>query len=146
MPFHEPFPLGPFIVAADGSLSCAQDNAVPGFSFRWRGRVMRAAMRPGNTMELRAILGRVPSTASDQVRGRQQSFGLLRALAGNLPDGWRVGLAADHSAVLETTLSLPDSLTATTLLTGITDFLLRLGPYLDLADELGLSAAPRAAA
>ena len=99
---------------------------------------MRAMLGADRTMVLRTVLGRVPSTASGRTADRPQSFGLLRALASVAPEGWRVTLLPDHRAVLEATMTLPDPVTAANLLTGITDFLLRLAPYLDLADESGM--------
>jgi hypothetical protein len=140
MPFHTPFTLGPFVVAPDGRLTHVSSALPATFSFRWRGRLLRAVMQAGDTLTLRAVLGRVPSTASDQVTGRRQSFGLLRALGASTPEGWRVALLPDHRAVLEATMDLPHPVTATGLLTVITGFLLRLGPYLDLVDESGMPA------
>lgn len=140
MPFDTPFALGPFLVDSEGRLSRASDDAEPSFSFRWRGRLLRAAMAPNGTMTLRAVLGRVPSTASEQAVVRRQSFELLRAFSAATPEGWRVGLLPDHRAMLEASMPMPEPLTATRLLTGITDFVLRLEPYLDLVDESGMPA------
>lgn len=140
MPFDSPFPFGPFLIESDGRLIPASDDARPSFSFRWRGRLMRVDMIAGQGMTLRAIVGRVPSTASERAAARRQSFDLLRALGGGLPDDWRVFLLPDHRAVLEAYVCLPDPVTAASLLTAITTFLLRLSPYLDLMDESGMPA------
>lgn len=140
MPFDTPFPFGPFMIAADGCLTPASEDSKPSFSFRWRGRVVRADMIANGHMTLRAVVGRVPSTASDRAIARRQSFELLRALGVNMPEGWRVALLPDHRAVLEASVTLSDPVTAANLLTAITDFLLRLAPYLDLIDETGMPA------
>ncbi len=140
MPFDSPFPLGPFLIAADGRLTPASEDARPSFTFRWRGRVMRADMIADDRMTLRTVVGRVPSTASDRVTARRQSFELLRALSAHMPEGWRMSLLPDHRAVLEAGVTLPEPVTAANLLTAITDFLLRLAPYLDLIDESGMPA------
>jgi len=138
MPFDAPFTLGPFKVEPDGRLSPSNDSVPPSFTFQWRGRVVRAMLGADRAMVLRTVLGRVPSTASGRTADRPQSFGLMRALATAAPEGWRVTLLPDHRAVLEASMTLPDPATAASLLTGITDFLLRLAPYLDLADESGM--------
>lgn len=140
MPFDSPFPFGPFLIEADGRLTPASEEVRPSFAFRWRGRVMRADMIASGRVVLRVVVGRVPSTASDRVTARRQSFTLLRALSMNVPEGWRMSLLPDHRAVLEAGVDLPDPLTAASLLTAITAFLLRLGPYLDLVDESGMPA------
>lgn len=138
MPFDSPLTLGPFKVEPDGRLSPNSDSVSPSFTFQWRARTMRAMLGADRTMVLRTVLGRVPSTASGRTADRPQSFGLMRALATGVPEGWRVTLLPDHRAVLDATMTLPDPVTAANLLTGITDFLLRLAPYLDLADESGM--------
>ena len=140
MPFDSPFTLGPFKVERDGRLAPSSDSVSPSFTFQWRGRTMRTMLGADRGMVLRTVLGRVPSTASGRTADRPQSFGLMRALATETPVGWHVALLPDHRAVLEATMTLPDPVTAANLLTGITDFLLRLAPYLDLADESGMQA------
>ena len=44
MPFKEPFILGPFSVDAEGRLSLSRQDVSPGFSVRWRGRVVHARL------------------------------------------------------------------------------------------------------
>ena len=41
MPFDAPFNLGPFAVDAMGRLAPSGPAALPGFFFRWRGRLIR---------------------------------------------------------------------------------------------------------
>jgi hypothetical protein len=79
-------------------------------------------------------------TPDDTLRPR--SFALLHWLNSATPTDWRVSLTADHLVrlVTETRIALP--ITATALLSELTIFLLALAPYLDLLDEVGLSAAP----
>lgn len=140
MPLHSPFTLGPFTVDPDGRLTHAPEITPPAFSFRWRGRLLRAVMQAGGTMTLRTVLGRVPSTASVRTASRQQSFVLMRALGAMSSDDWRVSLLPDHQAVLEANVTLSGPVTVTGLLTAITGFLLSLAPYLDLFDESGMPA------
>ena len=89
---------------------------------------------------MQAPLGRVPSTARPANQGqREASFQLLHALPATLPHGWRVGLAADHRVMLEVERHVPLPITATTLVTEMTCFLLALAPYLDLLEETGVT-------
>jgi len=132
--------LGPFAVHPDGRLTPRDADTSPCFTVRWRGRLVRARLvqtgPEGGRLALRAILGRVPSSAArgeDAVRPR--SFALLRALAGSLPESWRVGLTPDHRALIQTEVRLPLPVTAADLITAVTVFLLTLGPYLDFLDE-----------
>lgn len=97
-------------------------------------------MTPDGALTVRAVLGRVPSSASTHAGARAASFALMRALGNGAPKGWRVALLADHRAMLEADIALPKRLTATAPLTAITMFLLNLAPYLDLFDESGMPA------
>ena len=144
MPFDAPVTLGPFSVAPDGRLAPRSADTTPSFMFRWRGRTLRAMLRDDPdtdvVLTLRAIVGRVPSTASDQLALRQQSFALLRALGTSMPSGWRVSLLPDHRVVLEATVQMPHPVTATSLLAETTRFVLALDPYVDLVEEAGMPA------
>jgi hypothetical protein len=138
--------LGPFTVDSMGRLAPNGPDALPGFLFRWRGRVVRASFGPANAersqLVLRTTLGRVPSTANPRDAGlRPQSFQLLRGLPRVLPDPWRLLLLPDHRVQLEvdTLVTLPA--TATDLLVELTRFVLELTPYLDLVDEVGIAGA-----
>ena len=142
MPFKEPFILGPFSVDAEGRLSPARQSVSPGFSVRWRGRVVHACLgqadgRAGH-LNIRSSLGRIPSSASDPAT-RVACFTMLRSLLGALPRDWVARLLPDHQPVLEveSTVTLP--ITVTNLVVELTIFLLALSPYLDLMDEAGVS-------
>ena len=146
MPFDAPFTLGPFAVDAMGRLAPRGPDALPGFFFRWRGRMIRAKFEQIDAtrgkLVLLATLGRVPSTANLRETGsRARSFELLHLLPRALPGPWRVVLLPDHRVLLEadTRVSLP--ITATDLLVELTRFSLDLAPYLDLFDEAGIAGA-----
>jgi hypothetical protein len=146
MPFDAPFMLGPFAVDAMGRLAPREPNALPGFFFRWRGRVIRATFEQINPAQsqlvLQATLGRIPSTANPRDPGqRAHSFQLLRLLPRALPGPWRVVLLPDHRVQLEANSQVTLPITATDLLVELTRFLLKLAPYLDLLDEAGIAAA-----
>jgi hypothetical protein len=136
--------LGPFRVGAAGALEPMADDRAPGFTCRWRQRTVYARLLPGEPvgwrLVLRAPLGRVPSSVRpDEAARRSSSFGLLRALPATLPEGWRVGLAADHRVLLEAERHASLPITATALVSEITTFLLTLAPYLDVLEETGLT-------
>ena len=144
MPFDAPFMLGPFAVDAMGRLAPRAPDAMPGFFYRWRGRVIRAKFDQSDPQNgrliLQATLGRVPSTASPQEPGaRSQSFQLLRFLPRTLPDSWQVLLLPDHRIRLEADTRVALPITAADLLTQITEFSLELTPYLDLLEEAGIA-------
>ncbi len=136
--------LGPFRVGATGTLEPIASDPAPGFTCRWRHRMVYARLLPGEYGEwrllLRAPLARVPSSVRppDAAR-RSPSFALLRDLPATLPDGWRIGLAADHRVLLEAECRAHLPITATALISEITSFLLTLAPYLDVLDETGLT-------
>jgi hypothetical protein len=141
MPFKEPFILGPFSVDAEGRLSPAHQGVSPGFSVRWRGRVVHARLgqtdgRDGH-LYLRSSLGRIPSSASDPVT-RAACFTMVRSLLSALPRDWGARLLPDHQPQLEveSTVTLP--ITVTNLVVDLTLFLLVLSPYLDLMDQSGV--------
>ncbi len=102
-------------------------------------------------LSLRALVGRVPSTGRVTGSGptqRDAVFAALRSLPATLPKGWRTDLLADHRVTLLTATKVEMPTTITNLLTDVTQFLLALGPYLDLLEELGVEppAAGREAA
>jgi hypothetical protein len=144
MPFDAPFRLGPFMVDSAGRLSPGDPEAAPAFLFRWRGRAVRARLAEASAgngrLRLQTTVGRVPSTAStpDQTL-RPRGFALLRWLGKSVPAAWRVQLLADHRVWLETETRIALPITAATLITEITSFLLELAPYLDLLDETGVA-------
>lgn len=148
MPFDAPFMLGPFAVDARGRLSPRGPAALPGFLFRWRGRVIRAKFVQDESgdgrLALTAMLGRVPSTAgTGDPQIRPTGFHLLRLLPRVLPGRWRMVLLPDHRVRLEAEADvLP--ITATELLVELTQFLLELASYLDVLDEAGIAGTEAA--
>jgi len=144
MAFDAPFTLGPFAVDAMGRLAARGPAVLPGFFFRWRGRVIRAKFVPEESGQgrlcLSATLGRVPSTAvADGPQTRSTSFQLLHLLPRALPGCWRVVLLPDHRVRLEAEADvLP--ITVTELLVELTRFLLELAAYLDVLDDSGIAA------
>jgi hypothetical protein len=141
MPFKGPFKLGPFSVDEAGRLSPERRDVAPGFSVRWRGRVVHARLMQSvandGHLHLQSSLGRIPSTASDPM-ARAACITMLRPLLNALPKDWSVRLLPDHQPQLEveTVVNLP--ITVTNLVTELTSFLLLLSPYLDLMDQAGV--------
>jgi hypothetical protein len=144
MPFDAPFMLGPFAVDAMGRLSPRRPSALPGFFFRWRGRLIHAKFeqtaQERGQLVLQATLGRVPSTANPRDSSlRAHSFQLLHLLPRALPVPWRVFLLPDHRVQLEANSEVDLPITATNLLVELTRFSLDLEPYLDVLDEAGIA-------
>ena len=136
--------LGPFRVGAAGALEPMVDDPAPRFTCRWRHRTVYARLLPGEPegwrLLLRAPLARVPSSVRPgEAARRSPSFTLLRDLPATLPDGWRIGLAADHRVLLEAERQANLPITATALVSELTTFLLTLAPYLDVLEETGLT-------
>lgn len=146
MPFKEPFILGPFSVDAEGRLSPARPGISPGFSVRWRGRVVHARLEQSagcdGRLHLRSSLGRIPSTASDPAT-RVACLRILRGVLNALPQAWSARLLPDHQPLLEveTIVALP--ITVTNLVVELTIFLIVLSPYLDLVDRAGVTLVGR---
>ena len=102
---NPPLTLGPFHVGAGGALEPMSPDLAPKFTCRWRNRTVHVRMLPGDQsdwrLEMRAPLTRMPSSArASEAARRLASFALLRDLPATMPDGWRIGLAADHRVVL----------------------------------------------
>lgn len=131
--------LGPFLVAPDGALALRDPAARPALRFRWRARPVEALLAP-DRLVLRALLGRVPSTASGAPR-RMPVFTALQCLPSALPQSWRLLLLPDHRVLVEGEVSLPRPATAAALLAGLAGFALALAPYLDLLEEAGVVPA-----
>ncbi len=141
--------LGSFSVDELGRISL-QDGEAGGFGFRWRGRPVALEVRngaaagtgsgtaPGCRIRITAQAGRVPSSALAAER-RPDALQLARLLGGALPEGWRARLLADHRLEVETEESLPFPALIGELLVPATRFAIRLGPYLDLLDEHGMT-------
>lgn len=138
--------LGSFSVDELGRISLGQGET-GGFGFRWRGRpvaleVSGAAAGQGGASRCRvritAQAGRVPSSALAAER-RPDALQLARLLGNALPEGWRVRLLADHRLEIEAEESLPFPALVGELMVPATRFAIRLGPYLDVLDEHGMT-------
>ena len=139
--------LGSFSVDELGRISLGQGET-GGFGFRWRGRPVAlevsgaaAGTRPGASscrVRITAQAGRVPSSALAAER-RPDALQLARLLGDALPEGWRVRLLADHRLEIEAEESLPFPALVGELMVPATRFAIRLGPYLDLLDEHGMT-------
>ncbi len=139
--------LGPFRIDAAGGLAPIAPDAPPCFTFHWRDRAVHASLvtdvPPDGRLLLRAWVGRIPSSArSPKAARRTEGFSVLRGLPAALPAGWRVGLAPDHRVLLQAECAIALPITATGLIGEVTNFLLALGPYLDVLDEAGLAGSP----
>jgi hypothetical protein len=143
MPLGTDFVLGPFNVASDGRLSPRDPDNHKGFSVRWRGCSVHARMLMDGRLVLRATLGRVPSTAGAARALREPLFAVVRNLPATFPRAWKLGLLADHRIELASEEPLEVPASAIDLVALITQFLLALGPYLDLMEEFG-AATPAA--
>jgi hypothetical protein len=142
MPFKESFMLGPFLVDGEGRLSPARQDVAPGFSVRWRGRVVHARLvqtdKGDGHVHLQARLGRIPSSASDPAI-RVACFTILRSLLTAMPKAWSVRLLPDHQPELEVEAVVGLPITVTNLVTELAAFLLVLSPFLDLLDQAGVT-------
>jgi hypothetical protein len=142
--------LGPFRVDQQGLLSPADPDCFPRFAVRWRDRLVQAHMRQpsaGNTrhgtLNLSSRIGRVPSTAgpTPSAANRTTILDVLRQLPRLLPAGWRMRLMPDHSVLVEAQTELILPVSAISLVTEMSLFLLSLAPYLDVLDAEGIGAA-----
>jgi hypothetical protein len=141
MPFKVPFVLGPFSVDSEGRLAPTHHDVSPGFSIRWRGRVVHARLLRSDPrygrLYIQSSLGRIPSTASDPT-SRLACLAMLRNLLGALPEDWTARLLPDHQPQLEVENVVTLPITVINLVTELTLFLLILSPYLDLMDQAGV--------
>jgi len=129
--------LGPFAVAPDGTLSLRTPGLNPSIRFAWRGRICEALMVEGG-LRLRAIAGRIPSTAE---RGADR-HGTMRAVAdlpSEMQEGWRLRLTADHRLAVE--VQTPPRDTAVAMVTEMVRFALALDPCLDRLEAAGAGPA-----
>ena len=138
--------LGPFKVGPCGLISPATPALFPRFCVNWRRRLVQARMLQPDpddashgTLEIITRLGRVPSTGKALLPDRRDlALGLLRNLPKLMPQGWKMRVAADHSVVMETHAILVLPISAISLVTQMSLFLLSLNPYLDALDEGGV--------
>jgi hypothetical protein len=133
--------LGPFRVDQQGLLSPADPASFPRFAVRWRDRLVQAHMRHG-TLDLSSRIGRVPSTAgpTPSAANRATILDVLHQLPRLLPTGWRMRLMPDHSVLVEAQTELILPVSAISLVTEMSLFLLSLTPYLDVLDAEGFGA------
>jgi hypothetical protein len=143
--------LGPFKVDIRGLISPATPEMFPRFFVRWRDRLVQARMLQSNpddpthgTLEIVTRVGRIPSTgmAVAASESRAAALGLARALPGVLPRGWRMLLSPNHSLVFEAQAILVLPVSAISLVTQVSLFLLSLNRYLDALDEGGVGPLP----
>jgi hypothetical protein len=141
MPFKGSFVVGPFAVDAEGRLSPARHDVSPGFSIRWRGRVIHARLLQYDPLDgrlhIRSSLGRIPSTASDPAT-RQACFAMLRNILTSLPPAWSARLLPDHQPQLEVETLVDLPITVTSLVTELALFSLIMTPYIELMDQAGV--------
>ena len=146
MPLNAPFRLGPFIVDPNGRLEPGEPGRFPGFHLAWRGCPVHARLDAGDgsaavpaCVVLRAVIGRVPSSAGGDAAGnrtrRAASLAALHALAGPAGGAARLRLLPDHRIAFEARRAVDLPASAGDLLTQVTCFLLDLAPYLDLLAE-----------
>jgi hypothetical protein len=139
--------LGPFKVDASGLISPATPSMFPRFFVRWRDRMVQARMLQPNpddlthgTLEIVTRVGRIPSTgmATGASDSRAVALDLTRTLPKLLPEGWKMRLSPDHSVVFEAQAVLVLPVSAISLVTQVSMFLLSLNPYLDALDAGGV--------
>ncbi len=142
--------LGPFKVDGSGLISPASPALLPRFCVNWRRRLVQARLQQSDpadtstgTLELITRVGRVPSTGKRTMamEERARALTLLRHLPRLLPQGWAMRVAADHSVVVEAQASLVLPISAISLVTQLSLFLLSLNPYLDAFDDGGIGGA-----
>ena len=134
-----PIPFGPFLMDETGQLSLTMPEPAPFFTFRWHATIFTVCMSEGSLI-LRAIAGRIPSTADGQGK-RDGAMKLLRAFPPLLPRGVQLRLLPDYRLQLEMETSLAWPATATALLAPIVAMLFRFAPVLEALEEAGLRAA-----
>lgn len=125
--------LGPFAVGQDGTLSPRAPGLRPALRFAWRGRRCEAEWGE-EKLRLRAIAGRIPSTA-EEGQARRRAFAAAASLPPELPEGWRLRLTPDHQLALEA--EAPTQPTAVALLGTMVGFAMALDPYLDRLEAAG---------
>jgi hypothetical protein len=141
-PFDAPFVLGPFIVDHTGRLQ-PDAGAAPAFRITWRARAIHVVLRRVDEglgeLALALTLGRIPSTASAGARlARDTAFATVRRLPEAMPQGWTMALLADHRILLRAEMELALPVSAASLVTELSLFLLKVDPYLTLLEEDGL--------
>ena len=144
MLFDTPFRLGPFTVDTAGGMIPPGDRPAR-FQVNWRGCMVAASLRCDPAaevarLELSAVIGQVPSSASDGGPRREDALALLRGMIAAPAAGISVGLSADHRVMLQAERRIEVPVTASRLIAEVTDFVLAAAPYLDLTGESGAMA------
>jgi hypothetical protein len=141
--------IGPLKLDAAGLLSPASPASFPAFCVRWRNRtvharlVTQAGADDSGRLEFSGLLGRVPSTAgpASHAAQRDSALTLLRRLPNLVPAGWTISLSADHTVLFAITTPVDLPISAVSLISKVTLFLLALTPYLDVLDKEGVTFA-----
>lgn len=132
----QPIAHGPFLIDPDGRLNALRP---PALRFAWRGRDVQAKIEADH-LHLSAGAGALPYTA-DRAADRPAAIAAIGALPGELPQGWRLRVSADHRLRLEAAMPLPPVTTATALIGTMVGFALALDPYLDRLESAGVGDA-----
>jgi hypothetical protein len=143
--------LGPFIIDSRGMLTPGSPDRFPAFTVQWRrilvrARLVQAAQENAadlpDRLEFSARLGRVPSSARTTENANQRTAALqvLRRMHELLPPGWRLLLRADHSVEVAAHVPILMPVSAVSLITEVTMFLLNLEPYFNVLEEGGVTA------
>jgi len=127
--------LGPFVLDEAGTITLHASAA--NYGFRFRDRVVHACLRESG-LQLEVELGRVPSTAQGG-ESRGHLLATVASLPSMLPPDWHLVLRPDHRVDVATVLPVQWPLSAVDLVTAQTGFLLALGPYLDVLEEVGVA-------
>jgi hypothetical protein len=135
------FDFGPFRVGPLLGTTLADPDTPAVFDMVWRGRPVQARLAD-ESLHVRVILGRVPSTATGGAPLRNSVFDTLQHLPAQLPPAWQMGLLPDHRVVLEWVQNLPPPINVPAIVCSLTEFLLALAPYLDLLEEAGVTLLP----
>jgi hypothetical protein len=104
---------------------------------------VQAGLHPaeeGATLQLQAVLGRVPSSAQASPDRRDALLAVLRQLVDHAAP-LRLGLSADHRVVLRGGTELAAPVTSRSLVAAVTGFVLAVAPYFDLIAESGAAGA-----
>lgn len=145
-------PLGPFTIDQNGLLRPNATAGFPAFRVNWRTRTVHTRLVPATDaqdcghLEFSGRMGRVPSTAGEhgpamgQTR-RDNALGMMCHLPHLVPNGWVLNLSPDHSVTVATTTPITLPISAVSLISKLTQFLLALAPYLDVLEAEGVTPA-----
>ena len=134
MPFDAPYRLGPFLVDQAGGVMPPTDRSA-NFAVRWRGCLVQAELRGDSEqvgLTMRAVIGRVPSTAEGGAAPRDAAIALTSLFKDAAPAGVSAGLSPDHRVLLRSEQRIEQPLTARRLVGEVTRFVLQAAPYREL--------------